>query len=130
MLDVQEVCELNEFKWRGLSIAVLQRLKRLLTGVNDPEAVKRENAAREERKVLAAKHKAEAKHQRKLERQRSVTYLKPHTYQELLNPDRCLLLQHRLSFCISPTASIVCTQTLIEILDYSTRYYPIRYGRN
>lgn len=47
----------------------MQRLKRLLAGVTDPEAVKQENAAREERKALAAKHKAEAHRQRKLERQ-------------------------------------------------------------
>lgn len=54
-------------------MAVMQRLKRLLTGVSDPEAFKHEYAAREERKALAARHKAEAKRQRKLERQRSVT---------------------------------------------------------
>lgn len=65
------MCELDDVKWRSLGIAVMQRLKRLLAGVTDPEAVKQENAAREERKALAAKHKAEAHRQRKLERQRS-----------------------------------------------------------
>lgn len=74
-LHAQEVIELNEMKWRSLSMAVLQRLKRLLAGVSDPEAVKQMNAAREEQKIRAAKHKAEAKRQRKIERQRSAAYL-------------------------------------------------------
>lgn len=73
-LHAQEVIELNELKWRSLSMAVLQRLKRLLAGVSDPEAVKQMNAAREEQKIRAAKHKAEAKRQRKIERQRSAAY--------------------------------------------------------
>lgn len=73
MLNTQEVCELDEVKWRSLGLAVMQRLKRLLVGVSDPEAVEQENAARVERKALAAKHKAEAHRQRKLERQRSAT---------------------------------------------------------
>ena len=84
---LQEVIELNEVKWRSLSIAVIQRLKRLLTGVSDPEAVKHENAAREERKALAAKHKAEAKRQRMLDRRRSVSLVR-----ELVKAARCLLL--------------------------------------
>lgn len=91
--NVQEVCELSEVKWRSLSIAVMQRLKRLLSGVSDPEAVKRENAAREERKALAAKHKAEAKRHRKIERQRSVTLLERAPGQELIKAARCHLLQ-------------------------------------
>ena len=66
---------MKEVKWRALVIAVMQRLKRLLTGVNDPDAVKHENAAREEHKALVAKQRAEAMRQRKLERQRSVTPL-------------------------------------------------------
>lgn len=86
--------ELSEVKWRSLSIAVMQRLKRLLTGVSDPEAVKHENAAREERKALAAKHKAEAKHQRILERRRSVSLVKTAT-------QLCLLLQSTFSSAYS-----------------------------
>ena len=78
----------------------MQRLKRLLTGVGDPEAVKRDNAAREERKALAARHKAEAKRHRKLERQRSVTTVEHALGQQLIETARCLLLQP----CYSPSA--------------------------
>ena len=41
-----------------------------MTAVGNPEAVKREIAAREERKALVEKQKAEAHRQRQLERQR------------------------------------------------------------
>ena len=101
MLDAQEVCELDEVKWRSLSLAVMQRLKRLLTGVSDPEGVKQENAARDERKALAAKHKAEAHRQRKLERQRSATLCFLQRFSWL--PRQCCFVQHTLFLALAGT---------------------------
>ena len=41
-----------------------------MTAVGNPEAVKRENAAREEQRAVAEKQRAEAHRQRQLEKQR------------------------------------------------------------
>ena len=67
---MQAVVELEEHQWRMLSGAVIQRLKRLMAGVADPGAVKRDNEARKEHAEHVAKHRAEAQRQRQIERQR------------------------------------------------------------
>ena len=67
---MQEVIELGEHKWQRLTMVLVVRLRRLMVGVTDPEAVKRDNQRREEQKALIAKQKAAAHQHRKLERQR------------------------------------------------------------
>lgn len=67
---LQRVVQLEEGKWRALSSAVVQRLKRLMAGVADPESVRRHNEARAEQARLAATQKAENNRLRQIEKQR------------------------------------------------------------
>ncbi len=66
----QTVVELEEVKWRALSSAVVQRLKRLMAGVADPESVRRDNEARKEQAEQVAKQRAENNRLRQIEKQR------------------------------------------------------------
>ncbi|KAL0045080.1 hypothetical protein WJX82_007731 [Trebouxia sp. C0006] len=68
--DEKRVIQLEEGKWRALSSAVVQRLKRLMAGVADPESVRRQNEARAEQARLAAIQKAENNRLRQIEKQR------------------------------------------------------------
>ena len=67
---LQRLIQLEEGKWKALSSAVVQRLKRLMAGVGDPEYVRRHNEARAEQARLAAIQKAQSKRLRQMEKQR------------------------------------------------------------
>ncbi|KAL0028186.1 hypothetical protein WJX79_000439 [Trebouxia sp. C0005] len=68
--DEKRLIQLEEGKWKALSSAVVQRLKRLMAGVGDPEYVRRHNEARAEQARLAAIQKAQSKRLRQMEKQR------------------------------------------------------------
>ena len=69
-LVLQTVVEVVDYKWRALNIAVVQRLKKLMAGVADPESVRRDHEARQRQHELAQKQRAEAHRLRQLEKQR------------------------------------------------------------